>query len=755
MFNALSRLATRRPRAVLLATVALFAAALVAGAGLADRLGNGGTDDPASESSRAAAVLDARFPANRPNLTLLLDAGARGVDDAAVARQGRAMAARLAAEPGVAAVSSYWQTGAPGMRSRDGEQALLVARLAGDERAQDDAFRRLAPTYRGAHGDLTVQLGGRAALRNEMQRTIRDDLLRAELIVLPITLAILVLVFGSAIAALLPLGVGIVAIVGTMAILRAITGFTDVSIFAMNLTTALGLGLAIDYGLLIVRRYREELAGGAEPRAAVATTLGTAGRTVLFSAVTIAIALASMLVFPLYFLRSFAYAGISVVLLAAAAALIVLPALLTVLGPRVDALDVRRLLPGRRRRAARAGGGAGAAGAAGVADGAWYRHAMRVMRRAPAVFVATVALLVLVGLPFLGVEFGTADDRQLPAWSEPRLVADTLRSGFDGNPGSGLEVAVQLPGGADGVDERAALDAYATRVSALPGVERVEAPAGSYAGGRLVRPAADPARADGDVASVSVVPATAVADSTAASTRLVGAVRAQEDDGVRTLVAGPAADVADTRAAIGAKLPIAIAIVALATLVIVFLLTGSVVLPLQAVLANALSLTAMLGAIVFVFQDGNLGGLLGFTATGSIETALPVLMFCIAFGLSMDYGIFLLARAKEEHDRTGENRVAVATALQRTGGVVTAAAVILALVFVAIGTSQIMNMKMMGLGIALAVIVDATVVRSLLVPAMMGLSGRWTWWAPAPLRRLHARIGLREEAPPPAVGAAS
>lgn len=755
MFNALSRLATRRPRAVLLATVALFAAALVAGAGLADRLGNGGTDDPASESSRAAAVLDARFPANRPNLTLLLDAGARGVDDAAVARQGRAMAARLAAEPGVAAVSSYWQTGAPGMRSRDGEQALLVARLAGDERAQDDAFRRLAPTYRGAHGDLTVQLGGRAALRNEMQRTIRDDLLRAELIVLPITLAILVLVFGSAIAALLPLGVGIVAIVGTMAILRAITGFTDVSIFAMNLTTALGLGLAIDYGLLIVRRYREELAGGAEPRAAVATTLGTAGRTVLFSAVTIAIALASMLVFPLYFLRSFAYAGISVVLLAAAAALIVLPALLTVLGPRVDALDVRRLLPGRRRRAARAGGGAGAAGAAGVADGAWYRHAMRVMRRAPAVFVATVALLVLVGLPFLGVEFGTADDRQLPAWSEPRLVADTLRSGFDGNPGSGLEVAAQLPGGADGVDERAALDAYATRVSALPGVERVEAPAGSYAGGRLVRPAADPARADGDVASVSVVPATAVADSTAASTRLVGAVRAQEDDGVRTLVAGPAADVADTRAAIGAKLPIAIAIVALATLVIVFLLTGSVVLPLQAVLANALSLTAMLGAIVFVFQDGNLGGLLGFTATGSIETALPVLMFCIAFGLSMDYGIFLLARAKEEHDRTGENRVAVATALQRTGGVVTAAAVILALVFVAIGTSQIMNMKMMGLGIALAVIVDATVVRSLLVPAMMGLSGRWTWWAPAPLRRLHARIGLREEAPPPAVGAAS
>jgi len=769
MLSSLSRLVTERPRAVLVATVLFLLAALVLGRGAGDRLGNGGTEDPASESARAAAALDARFPASRPNLTVLVR-GEQPADAPATRAAGLALAARLAQEPGVAAVSSYWQTGAAGLRAADGDSALVVARLAGDETAQDDAFERIVADYGARDGGLDLAFGGRAAVRTELQSTIRSDLLRAELIALPITLAILVVVFGSAIAALLPLAVGIVAIVGTTAVLRAITGFTDVSIFAMNLTTALGLGLAIDYGLLIVRRYREELAGGAAPREAIATTLSTAGRTVLFSAVTIAVALASMLVFPLYFLRSFVYAGVSVVVLAAAAALIALPALLAVLGPRVDALDVRRLW--RRRRApaaATASAGSAAAATATAASAApasapaapappversaWYRHALRVMRRGPAVAIATAALLVVVGLPFLGVEFGTADDRQLPTGAQPRLVADTLREQYGSGPGDALEAAVEVRGAGATATEGAgatALAAYAARVSALPGVERVEAPGGTWADGRRTAAPAAPQRAEGPIASVSIVPAVAVADSTAASQRLVRDVRAQDGGGVEAAVAGPAAQLADTRAAIGERLPWAIAIVALATVTIVFLLTGSVLLPLQAVLANALSLTAMLGAIVWVFQEGNLSGLLGFTATGSIETALPVLMFCVAFGLSMDYGIFLLARAKEERDRTGEDRVAVATALTRTGGVVTAAAAILAIVFVAIGTSQIMNMKMMGLGIALAVLVDATVVRCLLVPAMMAAGGRWTWWAPRPLRRLHARFGLREGDPAPA-----
>lgn len=742
MFSSLSRLVTRRPRAVLAATVLFLLVALVLGRGAGDRLGNGGTDDPASESARAAAALDAQFPASRPNLTVLVRGGLPA-DAPATRRAGLALAERLGGEPGVAAVASYWQTGAPGLRADDGDSALIAVRLAGDETAQDDAFERIAADYGAREGDLDLAFGGRAAVRTELQSTVRSDLLRAELIALPITLAILVVVFGSAIAALLPLAVGLVAIVGTTAVLRAITGFTDVSIFAMNLTTALGLGLAIDYGLLIVRRHREELAGGAAPPQAIATTLSTAGRTVLFSAVTIAVALASMLVFPLYFLRSFAYAGVSVVVLAAAAALIALPALLAVLGPRVDALDVRRLW--RRRRPAPA-----AATARPVEQSRWYRHAMRVMRRGPAVAIATAALLVVVGLPFLGVEFGTVDDRQLPAAAQPRLVADTLRDHYGGGPGDTLEAVVETAGPAAGPAAATALAAYAARVSALPGVERVEAPGGTWQEGRRTDAPPAPQRADGTTASVSVVPAVATADSTSASQQLVRDVRARDGGGVEVAVAGPAAQLADTRAAIGARLPWAILIVALVTVTVVFLLTGSVLLPLQAVVANGLSLTAMLGAIVWVFQDGNLSGLLGFTPTGSIETALPVLMFCVAFGLSMDYGIFLLARAKEERDRSGDDRVAVATALARTGGVVTAAAAILAIVFVAIGTSQIMNMKMMGLGIALAVLVDATIVRALLVPAMMAAGGRWTWWAPPPLRRLHARIGLREGDPAPA-----
>lgn len=739
MLSSLSRLVTRRPRAVLVATVLFLLVALVLGRGAGDRLGNGGTEDPASESARAAAALDARFPSSRPNLTVLVR-GDQPADAPATRRAGLALADRLAGEPGVAAVSSYWQTGAPGLRADDGGSALIAVRLAGDETAQDDAFERIAAGYGARQGDLDLAFGGRAAVRTELQSTIRSDLLRAELIALPITLAILVLVFGSAIAALLPLAVGIVAIVGTTAVLRAITGFTDVSIFAMNLTTALGLGLAIDYGLLIVRRYREELAGGAAPPQAIATTLATAGRTVLFSAVTIAVALASMLVFPLYFLRSFAYAGVSVVVLAAAAALIALPALLAVLGPRIDALDVRRLW--RRGRAA--------APSRLVEHSPWYRHAMRVMRRGPAVAVATAALLVAIGLPFLGVEFGTVDDRQLPAAAQPRLVADTLRDHYGGGPGDTLEAAVEVPGPAAETAGATALATYAARVSALSGVERVEAPGGTWADGRRTDAPPAPQRADGQTASISIVPAVATADSTSASQQLVREVRAQDGGGVEAAVAGPAAQLADTRAAIGERLPWAILIVVLVTVTVVFLLTGSVLLPLQAVVANGLSLTAMLGAIVWVFQEGNLSGPLGFTATGSIETALPVLMFCVAFGLSMDYGIFLLARAKEERDRTGDDRVAVATALARTGGVVTAAAAILAIVFVAIGTSQIMNMKMMGLGIALAVLVDATIVRALLVPAMMAAGGRWTWWAPRPLRRLHARIGLREGDPAPA-----
>ncbi|MCZ0989089.1 MMPL family transporter [Streptomyces diastatochromogenes] len=703
-----TRFVTARPRLSLLVALVLTALAVLAGSGVADRLGSGGWEDPAAESTYATKALEREFPDSQPNLLLLVDSGRASVDDPAVAARARDLTERLATEQGVTGVGSYWQSKSPALRAKDGHEALIAARITGDENAMGKTLDRIAPHYRGTHGPVQVKVGGIVAVRHEMQTIIKDDLTRAEMIALPITLVLLVMIFGSAIAALLPLGIGIVAILGTNAVLRGLTSFTDVSVFALNLTTALGLGLAIDYALFIVRRYREELSAGADPLTAVGTTLRTAGRTVLFSALTVAVSLAAMMVFPQYFLRSFAYAGIAVVLLAAAAALILLPAALLLLGHRVNSLDLRRLF----RRTAKPSGAEGTA---------WARAAALVMRRAPLFALGTTALLVLLGLPFLGVKFGTADDRQLPSGAESHVVQQHIRDDFPGSPGGGLEIL------AEGGATQTQYADYKQRVAALPEVVRVDGP--------LVK---------GDTAYFTVQPKGEAVDS--AAQRLVGDLRSLKAP-FDTKVTGTAAVLVDSKHAIGERLPWAGAFIAIVTLLLVFLLTGSVLIPLQAVVLNALSLTAMFGAVVWVFQDGHLSGALGFTSTGSIETTLPVLMFCVAFGLSMDYGVFLLSRIKEEYDRTGDHNEAVRHGLQRTGGLITAAAVILAVVMVAIGTSRVTNTKMLGLGIALAVLMDAMVVRSLLVPAIMRLTGRATWWAPAPLRRFHQRFGLSEGEP--------
>ncbi|MGW8767185.1 MMPL family transporter [Streptomyces sp. NPDC055815] len=726
-----TRFVTARPRLTLLVALVLTALAVLAGGGVADRMGSGGWEDPAAESTYATEALERQFPGSQPNVLLLVDAGDAGVDTPAVAAEARRLAERLDAEPGVEGVGSYWSTGSPALRSEDGHQAVIAARIDGEEKEAAAVLDRIAPTYRGTHGPVEVSLGGGLAVRHEMQTVIQEDLLRAELIALPLTLVLLVMVFGSAVAALLPLGVGIVAILGTNAVLRGITEFTDVSVFAQNLTTALGLGLAIDYALFVVRRYREELAAGADTSTAVRRTLRTAGRTVLFSALTVAVSLAAMLVFPQYFLRSFAYAGIAVVLLAATAALTLLPAALVLLGDRVNALDLRRLLrrggaPGKDTTgndgdgAADPGRGDTArAGRDGAAGAGWGRAAALVMRRAPVFAVVTTAGLVLLGLPFLGVKFGTADDRQLPVTASSRVVQDQLRDGFPGNPGGALTVL------AEGTATPAQYAGYRERIAALDGVGRAEGPVTA---------------GDGS-AYFTVVPEGETVG--AGAQRVVGELRAAEAP-FATSVTGPAAVLVDSKDAIAERLPWAAGIIVLVTLILVFLLTGSLVVPVQAVLLNALSLTAMFGAVVWVFQEGHLAGLLGFTPTGDIETTLPVLMFCVAFGLSMDYGVFLLSRIKEEYDATGDHEHSVRFGLRHTGGLITAAAVILAVVMVAIGTSRVTNTKMLGLGVALAVLMDAMVVRSLLVPSVMKLTGRLTWWAPGPLRRFHDRFGISE-----------
>ncbi|MFP1662613.1 MMPL family transporter [Streptomyces cavourensis] len=717
-----TRFVTARPRLSLLAALVITALAVFAGSGVADRMGSGGWQAPDAESSYATEALEREFPASQPNLLLLVDSGTASVDDPAVAAEAARITERLAGEPGISGVTSYWQTEAPALRAEDGREALIAARIGGDETEAGETLERIAPDFAGESGPVTVSVGGPVAVQHEMQTIIQEDLLRAELIALPVTLVLLVMVFGSAVAALLPLLVGIVAILGTNAVLRGLTEFTDVSVFAMNLTTALGLGLAIDYALFIVRRFREELDAGADTRTAVGTTLRTAGRTVLFSALTVAVSLSAMLVFPQYFLRSFAYAGIAVVLLAAAAALILLPAAFMLLGHRVNALDLRRLL--RRGRKS----GSGAAVAAEESDKGWARFARLVMRRAPVFAIVTTVGLVLLGLPFLGVKFGTADDRQLPAGAESRVVQEHIREGFPGSPGGGLEVL------AEGEGTPAAYADLKERIENVPGVQRVDGPVTGDA-----------------VAYFSVLPeGEAVGQETQ---QLVRDLRAIPTGSLDTSVTGTAAVLVDSKDAIADRLPWAIGIIVVVTLLLVFLLTGSVLIPIQAVVLNALSLTAMFGAVVWVFQDGNLSGVLAFTSTGDIETTLPVLMFCVAFGLSMDYGVFLLSRIKEEYDRTGDHERSVTFGLSRTGGLITAAAVILAVVMVAIGTSRVTNTKMLGLGIALAVLMDAMVVRSLLVPAVMKLTGHATWWAPRPLRAFHQRFGLSEgESAPAASG---
>ncbi|MEU8098461.1 MMPL family transporter [Streptomyces rubiginosohelvolus] len=736
-----TRFVTARPRLALLAALVITALAVFAGSGVADRMGSGGWQAPDAESTYATEVLAREFPASQPNLLLLVDSGSAGVDDPAVAAEAARLAERLKAEPGISGVGSYWETASPALRSEDGREAIIAARIGGDEKTAGETLDRLAPAFAGERGPVTVSLGGPVAVQHEMQTIIQEDLLRAELIALPVTLVLLVMVFGSAVAAMLPLAVGIVAILGTNAVLRGLTEFTDVSVFAMNLTTALGLGLAIDYALFIVRRFREELATGADTRTAVGTTLRTAGRTVLFSALTVAVSLSAMLVFPQYFLRSFAYAGIAVVLLAAAAALILLPAALVLLGPRINSLDLRRLLRRRKKTAtagadpAGAAAGGPAAGSAGGADASpgrgWAWLGALVMRRAPVFAIVTTVGLLLLGLPFLGVKFGTADDRQLPASAESRVVQEHIRDGFPGSPGGGLEVLVEGQGSrADHADLKA-------RIEQLPGVLRVEGPV-----------------AEGPAAYYSVLPkGEAVGEETQQLVRDLRAVPSASSLDVS--VTGTAAVLVDSKDSIADRLPWALGIIVVATLLVVFLLTGSVLIPLQAVVLNALSLTAMFGAVVWVFQDGNLSGLLAFTSTGDIETTLPVLMFCVAFGLSMDYGVFLISRIKEEYDRTGDHEHSVTFGLRHTGGLITAAAVILAVVMVAIGTSRVTNTKMLGLGIALAVLMDAMVVRSLLVPAVMKLMGRSTWWAPAPLRAFHRRFGLSEGEAAPAVAPAA
>jgi putative drug exporter of the RND superfamily len=703
----LGSLLVRRAWAVVGVTVAVLAVAGLFGASAESHLSTGGFTDADWESSRAQAVLAQTFHATQPNLLLLVHAHRAAVTDPDVAAAGQALAGRLAAEPGVTGVTSFWATSPPdpALVSRDGRSALVAGLATGDENRVRATADRVAADLGGNHGPVTATAGGSAVVEAEIVRQSAEDLRRAELITVPITGVLLVLLFGSAAGAMLPLVVGGVAIVGTLCLLRLLTGVTDVSIFALNVTTGMGLGLGVDYSLLIVSRYREELRGGRTAERALMRTLQTAGRTVLFSAVTVGIALASLAVFPIAFLRSFAYAGVGVVALAAVGAVVVLPAVLHLLGPRIESGRIRR---------ARDDAGEGRF---------WYGRAHAVMRHPVAVSLAVVAVLLVMGSPFLHITLGDDDERILQPGAPARVVGDALRTDFAVNPAWTVVVVAPHTAGAS----EDAIGRYSSLLIAIPEVAHVQPVSGAGDGMWFaLTPSVDPVSSRG--------------------VDLVDDIRALHPP-FPVLVGGAAATLVDSRDSLLGHLPIAIAVIVVATVLLLFLMVGAVLVPIKTLLLNVLSLSATFGALVFVFQDGHLGGPLGFTSTGTISIRTPVLLFCFAFGLSMDYEVFLISRIKEEYDRLGNNEEAVARGLQHTGRLVTSAALLIAVVFLAFLTSGVTTIKIMGLGLALAVLVDAFLIRATLVPALMRLLGARNWWAPRGLRRLHLLVGIWEREP--------
>ncbi|MCJ0874358.1 MMPL family transporter [Streptomyces sp. AP-93] len=712
---------TRRPGLVLFAALVFLALSVVFGAEATGRLKTQGYDDPRSQSSRAALVAAEHLGAS-PNLVVVAQARDGSVDGPAARSEGEELTRRLAAQPHVSAVTSYWTGGAAELRSRTGQAAMLVAHVDGDGEQLGARVERLseeltAPSAQGAPGAaLTVHVGGPALTDAELQDIAESDLKRAEAVVLPGTLILLVLAFGSVVAAALPLLIGVLAIAGTLLVLSVLGSVTDVSVFALNLTTALGLGLGIDYGLLIVSRFREELAAGYLPRTAAIRTVRTAGHTIAFSAATVSAALATLLVFPPYFLRSFAYAGIAVVAIAAVSAMTVLPALLALLGKRVNAWPV----PWRRR--ARTGSG----------SRFWEGLARIVVRRPLLAALPVIGLLVVLAAPFAHAGFATPDDRALPTSAASRQTGDLVRDAFDMKGADALTVSVT------GTAPRSAREDYVRRLSALPQVAQVSVVA-------QVSPVSGSGSGGDGPAQLSVVPR--VDPRSRAAQQLVHDVRdVPAPAGSEVLVGGPTAVLVDAKDTVADRIPLALALITVTTFVLLFGFTRSILLPLKAIALNALSLTAVLGAMVWIFQTGHLSGLLGFTP-GPLSTTMPVLLFCILFGLSVDYEVFVLARIKEARDAGEGNTDSIVTGIARTGGIVTTAGALLAFTLLSFGTSQVSLLQFFGIGAGLGVLLDATLVRGVLVPALMRMAGGLNWWAPKALR---PKVPQPAPRPPPA-----
>ncbi|MEQ4302322.1 MMPL family transporter [Plantactinospora sp. B6F1] len=706
--------------AVLAAGLVLVAVGATWGTGVFGSLTGGGFEDPGSESVRTDRRITAELGNQGADLLVLYSSPERTVDQPAFRDPVTGTLDRLRQHPEVASVTSWYETRAPALLAADRHATYAAVRLrATDPDRQSEVYRQLRPTL-SAPG-VSTEVGGTVAFLVEANEQTTEDITRAEMFSLPILLVLLILIFRGLVAAATPLLVGGLAILGGFVAVRLLGMVTDVSVFAINIITLIGLGMAVDYALFIVSRFREELAAGRPSTEAIRRTMGTAGRTVMVSGLTIATALASLLIFPQSFLRSMGFGGIAAVLVAMLASLTVLPALLAVLGSRINALAVR--LPWRRRP-----DGADRVGTAGVGgSGAWARLARSVMRRPVRYLLGVLAVLVVLAAPSVRMEAGGFDERVLPADAVPRMVAERIESDFPGGSVGPVEVLVS---GASAAQAQR----FADEVRRVPGVTGVQVTANR--GEHTLLSVTYPGEPTGPVAERVV--------------RLVRDLPAPA--GAEVLVGGrPAFDV-DLLESLTSRLPLMALIMASATLVLLFLAFGSVLLPIKAVLMNLVSIGASFGVVVWIFQDGHFAGWLDFTPTGFIEPSNPILMLAVLFGLATDYEVFLLSRVREEWDATGDNTASVAAGLQHTGRIITAAALLLIVVVAGFATGGVVFVKLIGVGMIVAIVVDATLVRALLVPATMRLLGRWNWWAPGPLARVYRRYGIRESWPAPPAG---
>ncbi|KAA8964334.1 MMPL family transporter [Mycobacterium sp.] len=753
MLQAITRHAVAAPWRILVITVFGMLAAAVFGLPVVHDLSAGGFQDPSSESARATELLRDKFAQTDQKLLIVVTDPA-GVQSEKARRVATDIVHKLKQSPWVLNVSSAWTASPPQSAARfvskDNKSGLIAANLKGGENDAQKYASALSAELAHDRDGVTVRAGGMAMAYAQINRQNERDLVLMEAIAIPLSFVVLIWIFRGLVAAAIPIALGGLAIVGTMSVLRLISFVSDVSTYALDLSVAMGLALAIDYSLLIISRYREELIEAGDRERALFRTMATAGRTALFSATTVGLSMAVLAVFPMYFLKSAAYAMVATAVIVATATVVVTPAVIVVLGPRLDALDVRplarRLLPWLNSPAEQPGKPAH--------EVFWYRSTKFVLRHAATVGVSVVIVLLLVGMPFLGVRWGFPDERVLPRSASARQVADMLDSSFADDLGMAMFVVVPDARGLTPVQ----LQRYAAALSQVPDVSAVTAPSGTFVAGHRVGPPTAPTGFAQGSAFLTVTSA-APLFSQASATQLDRLHKIPTPAERSVQIAGLAQTNRDSVDGLTKRLPTVLGLIAAITFALLFLLTGSVVLPVQALVCNVLSLTAAFGAMVWIFQDGHLGAL-GTTPTGTLNANIPVLLFCIAFGLSMDYEVFLVSRIREYWLASGAaaqtwrrstqaraaNDESIALGLAGTGRVVTAAALVMSISFAGLIPAHVSFVRMLGLGLTLAVLADATLVRMVLVPAFMHLLGPWSWWSPKPLAWLHDRFRPGEAA---------